>query len=133
MKTDRARYIVSNALLLAVLAFLAACSRENAIVGSWQCGEGFFVFQKDGVCTLYGPSTKKLTGRFTVLSRDKLRIQINDGSAPRIVLISIKGNEMTLTDQTVPLKFHKVDSFQWPRETEEEEIRRHELERERAR
>jgi hypothetical protein len=113
--------------LLALLAFLPACSQKNAIIGYWQLGDAqaFWEFRKDGVYMTHGEVPSKVTGRYT-LSRDKLKIQFVGSPEPRIVSVSIKGDAMTLTENNITLRLHRVDPSQVkPEGADEEQLLRY--------
>ena len=102
---------LSCIVFVAVILLLPSCSQEKAIVGYWQWGDvqSFFEFRSDGVFQSYGEGASKVTGRYKFLSRDKLQIDIAGDSNPKIIFVSIKGDEMTLTEHKFDMKLRRVD------------------------
>ena len=73
----------------------------------------------------HGKIPSKVAGRYN-LSRDKLDIEVNGSPQPMKLLVSIKGDELTLTENKMMLKLHRVDpSMVKPEISEEEQIRRY--------
>lgn len=98
--------------LVALLFSSPSCSQETAIVGYWQWGDvqSFWEFRADGSCQTHGEIASKVTGRYRFLSRDKLRIDITGDANPKILLVSLRGDEMTLTENKIVMKLHRVDA-----------------------
>jgi hypothetical protein len=96
---------------LALVAFSLSCSQKNAIVGYWQWGDvqSFWEFRADGVCQTHGAVASKVNGHYSFLSWGKLKIDISGDTQPKIVFVSIKGDEMTFTENKFSMKFHRVD------------------------
>jgi hypothetical protein len=113
--------VLSYALLVAVLFLLQSCSQAGAIVGYWQWGDvkSFWEFRADGTCQTHGEVASKVTGRYKFLSREKLRIDITGDAHPKMLLVSIKGDDMIITENKFDMKLHRVDaSAIRPRESE---------------
>lgn len=50
-----------------------------------------------------------MSGHYSFLSKGKLKIDISGSVQPKIVLVSIKGDEITLTEGKLAVKLHRVD------------------------
>lgn len=51
-----------------------------------------------------------VTGRYKFVSRDKLQIDITGDANPKMILVSIKGDEMTFTEHKFDIKLHRVQA-----------------------
>lgn len=85
---------------------------EAAIVGSWQLGDAqsFWEFRADGGCQSHGEIASEVTGRYKFLGRDKVRIDIAGDVQPKILVFSLSGDEMTLSEGQIAMKFHRVSA-----------------------
>jgi len=83
---------------------------EAAIVGYWQLGDAqsFWEFRADGGCQSHGEIASKVTGRYKFLGRDKVRVDIAGDVQPKMLVFSLRGDELTLSEGQMAMKFHRV-------------------------
>ncbi len=105
------RRYLNYVLMAAFLFFLPSCSQEKAIVGYWQWrdAQSFFEFRVDGVFQSHGEDASIVTGRYSLSRGGKLKIQVTGETQPKEVLVSIKGNEMSFTENNHTIELHRVE------------------------
>jgi hypothetical protein len=83
----------------------------GTIVGYWQWegNQSFWEFRRDGTCQTHGDVASRVAGRYSLSGGGKLTIQITGAAQPKELLVSISGNQMTITENRGTVKLHRVD------------------------
>ena len=86
-----------------------SCSSKTAIVGIWQYSEtSFMEFGDDGTYRMHGVGASKVNGRYSFVGHDKVKVDIA-GVNPRLIRVSIKGDEMIMSEGVPTAKLHRGD------------------------